>query len=200
MQRCCVNFVKIASYLLPMKHLFLKYSWLPVLLLLSSCWKEPNYPAEPSIEFKSISQENIKDTLGNEVVRIYIALNFKDGDGNLGLNEEEILNAPYNDPADAKKQNNFFIKAYFQDKGQFVPYPELVLENGYRFPRLEPTNQIQSLEGELRYFFDINPTLIPFKFPDYKSGDLVKFDIYITDRNFNKSNTIQTEAVPVNEP
>ncbi len=183
-----------------MKQLFLKFSWLPVMLLLVSCWKEPVYPPEPSIEFKSISQQLTKDTSNNDVVRILVALDFKDGDGDLGLNPEEILLPPYNDPSDPKKANNYFITPYMKINGQFVPYPELTLSNGYRYPRLEPTNQAQSLEGTLRYTFDIFPALIPFKFPDYKSGDSVKFDIYITDRKFNKSNTITTEPVPVFEP
>jgi len=183
-----------------MKNKILKFSWIPSVFLLFSCWKEPVYPKEPSIEFNSISQLVTKDTLNNDVARIFINLKFKDGDGNLGLNAEEILNPPYNDANDPKKANNYFIQAYFKDNGQYVPYPELVLANGYRFPRLEPTDNVQTLEGELRFFFDIKQALIPFKFPSYQSGDSVKFDVYITDRNFNRSNTVTTAPVPIYEP
>lgn len=200
MQPGCVNFVKVVSSWLSMKKKILKFSWVPAVFLLMSCWKEPVYPKEPSIEFSSISQEITKDTLNKEVVRVHVALKFKDGDGDLGLDAEEILEPPYSDPNDPKKANNYFINAYMKTNGEFQPYPELTLQNGNRFPRLEPTNGVQTLEGELRFFFDIQPGLIPFKFPDYKSGDSVKFDIYITDRAFNKSNTIQTSPVPVFEP
>src|SRR5690606_12523 len=158
-----------------------------------ACNEEPVYPPEPQIEFNSIRAEIVTDDNANKVSRSVVGLNFKDGDGNLGLSDDDIAKMPYNDTQDPKKQSNYFIKAYYNNNGEYVLYPELVLQNGYRYPRLNPNNDAQSLEGELRFYFDIQTSLIPLKFPNYRSGDLFRFEIFILDRDFNASNIVTTE-------
>src|SRR5688572_8885038 len=110
-----------------MKHLFLKYGWLPVMLLFSACMKEPVYPKEPSITYNSITQQKKQDALGNPVIELKIAVDYKDGDGNLGLSEEDTL-APFNDVPGNKFKNNYFVKAFVSPKGQsqFQPYEPFI--------------------------------------------------------------------------
>lgn len=172
-----------------MKHLFLKYGWLPALLLFSACMKEPVYPDEPNISFNSITQQKKQDALGNPVVELKIAVNFKDGDGNLGLSEEDTL-APFNDTPGNKFKNNYFVKAFVSPKGQskFQPYEPFIPYDG-RFLRLSPDDGSRTLEGELRYTINILPGF------DFQSGDRIKFNIQIADRSLHLSNTIETEPI-----
>ena len=60
----------------------------------SSCFTPPEFPVEPEIKFNDVL---FKD-LTNEADSLIILIDFKDGDGNLGLEKDEIL-APYNDRA-----------------------------------------------------------------------------------------------------
>lgn len=189
-----------------MKRISYKYAGLFLILaLFAGCMKEPVYPNEPQIEFNSIHSEIVKNSLGNVLPRIFIKLNFKDGDGNLGLNTSDLANAPFNDTVnvvngvkiiDRTKARNYFVKAFFKKGNQFVPYPNLVSKEGYRFLRLDPDNKKHSLEGELDYYLDV-VFPIDIDFPEYESGDSVKFEIYVVDRSLNKSNIIQTAPVAV---
>ena len=170
--------------------------------------KEPEYPETPQIEFNSIRSETVTNPFGRQIPRINIKLNFKDGDGDLGLSKEDISEYPFNDTltivnddtiVDKTKSNNYFIKAFYKDKNGYVPFANLTFKDGYRFPRLNPDNEKRTLEGELNYYYDI---ILPIslEFPSYKSGDSLKFEVYVTDRNFNRSNTITTDPVAVYEP
>ena len=172
-----------------MKHLFLKYSWLPVLLLFASCMEEPDYPDKPQIGFNYISQQQKQDALGNAVIEVTVAISFKDGDGNLGLSEKDTL-APYNDTPGNKFKNNYFVDAFIQLKGQteFQPYTPFIPYGG-RFLRLAPDSGSRTLEGELRYKFTVLPGF------DLQTGDKMKFKIQIADRSLNLSNTIETDPI-----
>ena len=172
-----------------MKNLFLKFSWLPVLLLLSACWKEPSFPKEPNITFSSISQRSTKDALGNAVLEIQIALNFQDGDGNLGLGIGDTL-APFDDVPGNKFKNNYFVDAFvkFPNQADFSPYTPGIPYTG-RFMRLAPDNGARPLEGELRYTFNIFPGF------DLQNGDEMQFRIQIADRNLNLSNIVETDPI-----
>ena len=171
-----------------MKNLFLKFSWLPVLLLLSACWKEPIFPKEPTISFGSITQQQKKDALGNTVLEIKIALNFQDGDGNLGLGIGDTL-APFDDVPGNKYKNNYFVEAFvkYPNQKEFSSYNPGIPYTG-RFMRLPPDNGVP-LEGELRYTFNIFPGF------DLQNGDEMKFRIQVADRNLNLSNIIETEPI-----
>jgi hypothetical protein len=174
-----------------MKNILLKYTWLLALLCfsLSGCWKEPVYPKEPEIEFNSISQKQSFDALGNPVIEITIALDFKDGDGNMGLDAEETQ-PPYNDVPGNKFKNNYFINAFLSRKNEteFGPYNPPISYNG-RFLRLDDNNLGRALEGQLRYTFNIFPGI------DLDKGDKLKFQIQVADRALNLSNIVETAPI-----
>jgi len=174
-----------------MKNLFLKFSWLPVLLLLSACWKEPSFPKEPSITFNSINQQATKDKFGNAIVRVKVALNFQDGDGDLGLGIGDTL-APFDDVPGNKFKNNYFVEAFakFPGQAEFSPYDPGIPYTG-RFMRLDPDNGVRPLEGELRYEFDVYPGF------DLQNDDQMRFRIQIADRKLNLSNTIETDPITI---
>ena len=175
-----------------MKNLFLKFSWLPVLLLLTACWKEPSFPKEPNITFSSITPRATKDKFNNPIIRIKVALNFQDGDGNLGLGIGDTL-APFDDVPGNKFKNNYFVDAFVKYPGQteFSPYNPSTITYTGRFMRLGPDNGIRPLEGELRYEFDVYPGF------DLQNGDQMKFRIQIVDRNLNLSNSVETDPITI---
>lgn len=173
-----------------MKQLMLKYSFLPLLVLLTSCWKEPNYPKEPEIEPSYVTQKTIRDLLDNPVAEVTIAIKFKDGDGDLGLNDEDILKPPFNDVPGNKFVNNYFVETLIEQNGVYVLY-ETNITDAYtgRFLRLDPDNKGRTIEGELRRSFEV-----PEGF-DITDGTKMKFRIQIADRSLNLSNTIETEPI-----
>ncbi len=61
---------------------------------MSGCFNPPELPVEPEIVFNDVL---FKD-LTNEADSLIIIVDFQDGDGNLGLEKDEIL-APFNDKA-----------------------------------------------------------------------------------------------------
>ena len=59
-----------------------------VLCTLASCYKDPNYPIRPKITFNDLQIREVTQTIGGLPItrtQISIALNFTDGDGDLGL-------------------------------------------------------------------------------------------------------------------
>src|SRR5687767_9833359 len=110
-------YCKVSPSLSPMKQLMLKYSFLPLLVLLTSCWKEPNFPKEPEIEPSYVTQKTIRDVFGQPVAEVTIAIKFKDGDGDLGLNDEDILKPPFNEVPGNKFTNNYFVETLIEQNG-----------------------------------------------------------------------------------
>jgi hypothetical protein len=181
-----------------MKPLFLKYSWLPFLLLFSACMKEPVYPPEPQIEIKSITARTIYDEFRQtNVAEIKITLRFKDGDGNLGIDNANPADslAPF-DYANGfnKFHYNYFIETYFESDGEFKLVNLPISLNG-RYPLLNPDGEKRALEGELLYTID---DLVTAWFPlSFKSGDRIKFRVTIADRALNLSNTVESDPVQI---
>ncbi|NLR89568.1 MULTISPECIES: hypothetical protein [Flammeovirga] len=175
-----------------------------ILLMLSSCFGEPEFPLEPEIEFAWIENYNSEEKKDS----VYIAFTFKDGDGDLGLDPEDN-EGPYapktidpvnGDTIDNKYHNNYFVEVLRKEEDgtyQPVTYEGETNFNG-RFPMLNTSGRDRPLEGELRYgivlWFDG-----VFESPLYK-GDSVKFNIHICDRALNESNEITTEGIEIGSP
>src|SRR5690242_16348404 len=78
------------------------FRWLAIVvfcgIVVSSCFDPPEYPDTPDISFKSLTF--VKGGLqanGNKAAdTIVLILNFKDGDGDVGVSSDELA-PPYND-------------------------------------------------------------------------------------------------------
>ncbi|KPM48896.1 hypothetical protein [Jiulongibacter sediminis] len=115
---------------------------------------------------------------------IVINVHFQDGDGDLGLGEEDKANAQKNDDF------NYIIKPYRMRNGVFQPYDPLVPLSGY-FPLLKIDEKPGPLEGTLSY-------TIQFFHSFTRKNDTLRFDIQIKDRAGNLSNVTETEPIIVN--
>ncbi len=170
----------------------------------SSCIKAPDYPVEPTITFNQIESIYAPPTAQSSTPKdtIVFIIDFQDGDGDLGLDPDDVAVAPYKDPTgghnNLSKANNFLIQAFKLNKttGLFAPYytPNQGFpgENDSTYPRLETDKSMRPapVKGTMRFKLPlrINRT-------DYAIGDIFKFEVSIMDRAFHQSNTITTTPV-----
>ena len=162
------------------------------LILWTSCEKNPNFSTTPEITFNSITQEVVFDplTLVN-TDSITITLDFKDGDGDLGLNSGESNTGKYV----GIYAKNFYLTFFKKTNGVFKditfdgPVP---LDYGGTFEKLAPTDEIAPIQGTLSNHL----LLLQINNPDFISQhDTLRFEVYIYDRELNRSNTITTSEI-----
>lgn len=165
---------------------------IPVLLILllsvGSCKKYEEYPPEPTISYLDFVV--LRDAQGIDQ-RGVLKFSYTDGDGNIGLYPHDTM-PPY--------EYNLFIKYFELQNGIFE---EVLLINSYynedtvlvhdtatfngRIPILTPAGKNKAIRGEVEDTLFINNPLSQF--------DTIKFDVYIEDRDFNKSNVISTPPI-----
>ncbi|KUG07305.1 hypothetical protein [Solirubrum puertoriconensis] len=160
---------------------------------LTACEDAPDYPDTPSIQFKSITAERVTPTTGETPYnRIYVTVAYKDGDGDLGLSEEDIQSPPFNS---GRYSQNYFITMFRQNSsGVFEQYVPFIPFNG-RFPRmLEPNEKSQPIRGDLTYeiYKGIGFSITD---PNFRPGTKIKFNIQIVDRALHESNVITTDEL-----
>lgn len=167
-------------------------------LLFAGCESAPNYSVEPVIEFKSIRAQRVTPTNGETAYNlIYVTVNYKDGDGDLGLSEEDRKNPPFNNTMPASYNEyyyNYYVTLYWFDGQRFQPYNSAISYNG-AFPRLlTEADKPQPIRGELTYRpggesgFTITER-------EFRPGTRLKFDIQVVDRALHKSNIITTDEL-----
>ncbi|MEL6862852.1 MAG: hypothetical protein AAFP19_00475 [Bacteroidota bacterium] len=157
----------------------LKY--LSVLLLglsLSFCTKPPDYPAEPIIEFISISRDTVVQKTINDVV--FVTIGFTDGDGNLIANDT-THSVFVRDP---RADNDFAVKPF-----GIPEIPEQGANNGISG---EITLRIDEAGGFCCYYengqFPCQPSTL-------QPVDTLIFEIQMEDKDGNKSNIIETAPI-----
>ena len=167
-------------YLIQIKRMFPKnalyFIFLPILMI-SACKKAPNYPKEPSItlkEFRVVSyQSNKTDT-------VFIALNFKDGDGDLG-----------NDPL-IPNNKDFFVQIQRKENGIFNPVNLGALNFDAALPLLSPYRAVGPIDGIINRKIGLE---FPPALDTLAQYDTLKFEFRIKDRASNYSNWIETDTM-----
>jgi len=158
-------------------------------LAVSSCINPPDYPDTPSIEFKTITKERFR-TDGGLIDSVKVTVSFKDGDGDLGLSNQDT-NPPYDyGNGQNRYYNNYFIQPQIQQTdGTFKNYD--VGTGGYdsRYPVLNTSGRSEPLKGDLTLNLVFSAGL-PFR-----AGTVVRFQVNIVDRALNESNVITTEPI-----
>lgn len=168
----------------------------------SSCLKAPDYPTTPAITFNSLKKTYVAPPTPGATASdtLEFAIDFQDGDGDLGLDDADTKVPPYNSPTGGHNNlatsNNYFIQPFKRVNGAFVPF--YTPNGGYpgeydgRYPRLETTtdNKPAPLKGTLRY-----KLRIPLNRTSYTPGDVFRFEISILDRALHQSNTVTTSEV-----
>lgn len=145
-------------------------------LLLVSCREIKKFPLEPYIEYKNFTKiDNGTNTDNKGILAIY----FTDGDGNIGLEENE------NDTS-----YNFFMNYFEKQNGTWVKV-DFSSSANFRLPIINTSDEEQALEGiiELEIFYN-NPL---------SQYDTIQFECWLFDRANNESNHIFTSPIIVNK-
>lgn len=147
-------------------------------ILLLSCEKEPNdYPIEPILYYHGISANTVYLSDTTSVIRI--DLSFTDGNGDIGLDEDELV------PAIFLKDSRDTTEAPYTYS---FPFP-------YIAPWLRPENG--SLEGSVNLNLDENYFSIKDTAQIALGSDTLVFKIFIRDDAGNVSNTVTTDTIYV---
>jgi hypothetical protein len=146
-----------------------------VLFCLQSCTEKRDYPMIPEIEYDSFVLFEKVNSYGDTVLAGELKFTLTDGDGDVGLRTYDTL--PPDDTSKVyliffEKTNNSYTEIYSEDT------------LNYRIPYLTPVGNNKNLKAEIIIDFDY------FLEPQYY--DTVKYDFYIVDRAFNKSNIEST--------
>lgn len=146
--------------------------------ILYACDKLETYSELPSVEFKQVYLADTVDVLGNDVKLQNITVVVIDGDGNLGLNSGDTVA----DFAPGKEYyNNLFIQISAKQDGTYNSLTKLSENLKYRIPYKAPIGQNKYLKAEVKIKVEI-----PLGYFDY---DTVRYEIFVYDRDFNKSET-----------
>lgn len=140
-----------------------------------ACVIAPDYPLEPVLTYSGISKNTIVQGVSN-TDSLYISVDFTDGDGDLGTEDENIFNIFLID----KRTDNL------QDK--FIT------------PYVPPAGASNGISGEMKIlvyttccFFPDN--IPPCENPPQYPTDTIEYELYILDRAGNESNHIITEPI-----
>ena len=162
-----------------MKQLFFLFLCLNLIFTsFTSCVKENKFPHQPIIEFKKFVLYE------NDSADCFI--NFKDGDGDIGIFDGDKIS-----PDDLKMKY-----LYKEPGGTFLPVDSSfgtskfdTLFYGYRVPNITPEGQYKGLDGEIKIKFRTAPLFGPHA--------IIKFEITLKDRAGNTSNMVTTNEITV---
>ena len=147
-----------------------------LLVIPSACREIKEFSPIPYIEFVSLTKiDNGTDKDEKGILKIY----FTDGDGNIGLENNE------NDSS-----FNFFIDYYEKQNGSFVKVDLLSTFNA-RIPMLNNSDEDKALEGTI----EIETYIVNY----ISTYDTVQLECWLIDRDSNESNHIFTPAFKINK-
>jgi len=151
-----------------------------LLTLFFACKKREEFSDIPYLEFIKYEIKDSIDALGNITKLCELHLFFTDGDGDIGLFEEDTI-APFD--------YNLFIN-YFEMKNNSLQQIIDTLNPPYhiRIPNLTPTGQNKSLKVDLKYDVDIT----------YRNSDTIKFELKLFDRALNESEWVSSSLIILN--
>ncbi|WP_426058921.1 hypothetical protein [Hymenobacter sp. B1770] len=173
---------------------------------LDSCISAPDYDIVPEIEFKELTVGRSRPGGGSlSTDTLKFAVDYRDGDGDLGLSSNDIQNAPYNSktggPNNRGYSFNYFIQLYLKEpSGRFVAFNPGGVAGEYdgTYPRLEksfnPDAKPGPIRGTLRYKLPIFLDGVIFK-----PGQVFRAEISIMDRALRQSNKVTTSEVTLGQ-
>ena len=151
-------------------------------LILSACTKHEVYSVIPRIEYKSFDKIPNGTSSDNKA---YMTINFKDGDGDIGLNAGDTF-PPFN-PGNPYYYN--FIIDYYELQGDSFVKIDLPITNNSRIPYIEPNLAELGIKGEIEIELYFNNIM--------SDADSIRYEMYIIDRALHKSNVIMTPSIYV---
>jgi hypothetical protein len=146
-----------------------------ILISSGSCVNAPEFSEIPKITFVGMSKDTMRQGL-NQQDSIIITFHFEDGDGDIGR------------MSTAEANNVFLIDTR---TGQ--------IDNTFGIPFIPPQGSSNGIEGEVHIKVYstccIHPVEDPCTPSTQRPFDMLMYEIYITDRAGNQSNTIETSMI-----
>lgn len=152
-----------------------------IALSLFSCLDVDKYPIEPAISFSYFNLTDTIDDLGNNITLYTFAIDFTDGDGDIGLEENDTI-SPFN-PGSPYYYNLWVTP--FEKNNEIYTEIQTAIPFHARIPYLTPSGQNQSLKGEIKYDVTVSDLV----------ADTVTFNIQLIDRALHESNIIETPYI-----
>lgn len=160
-----------------------RFAFIALLIFSFGCLKEENFSNIPQITFISHTLVKTTDQLGNKVWNGTIKFEFKDGDGNFGLDTPDSTTLP-------AYRYNLFLTRFEKKHGAFVEIPDSTLPAplSYTIPIVEPDGNNKRQKGTVTVVIQylVQP------------ADTIKYSFYIKDRDLNISNTAVTGEIIFN--
>ena len=155
---------------------FSKIAFILVLIsLLFACKKSDQFSDIPYLEFRKYQLKDSVDALGNIAKICELHLYFTDGDGDIGLFDEDTI-APFD--------YNLFVN-YFETQNDSLQQINVSPPFHIRIPNLTPSGQNKSLKVNLKYDMDLT----------YRNSDTIKFELKLFDRALNESDWVGTGLI-----
>jgi len=160
------------------------FSVLLILLGLTACIKEQQYPLEPVIAFRQYGV--VRDVSNYDSLGV-LTISYTDGDGDIGLYDSDTVE-PY--------KYNFYLTFLQMKNGQLTPLIPADSSLGFnaRIPILMPTGRNKNIKGDIS--IDIQLTYARFLL----QSDTIAFDVYIKDRALHQSNVVRTPLFLIAKP
>ena len=149
-----------------------------LLTLFFTCKKREEFSEIPYLEFTKYEIKDSVDALGNITKLCELHLYFTDGDGDIGLFDEDTI-PPF--------EYNLFVN-YFEMKNDSLQQINVNPPYHIRMPNLIPTGQNKSLKVDVKY--DVNVT--------YRNSDTIKFELKLFDRALNESEWVSSSLIILN--
>jgi hypothetical protein len=152
--------------------------------MLTCCIKKDEFPIVPVIKWEGYSV--LRNGAGYDSLA-FLKISYTDGDGNIGLNEWDTV-APY--------KYNFFVKMFQMknDSLQEIIFPDSTINFNGRIPMLTPVGKNKNIKGDIEMMLEI------YFASAILTSDTIAFELYIQDRDLNKSNIIETPLLPISRP
>ena len=150
---------------------------LVLILLLLGCKKREQFSDIPYLEFRGYQIKDSVDILGNTTKICELHLYFTDGDGDVGLFDEDTV-APFD--------YNLFVN-YFEMINDSLRQINSSPPFHIRIPNLTPTGQNKSLKVNVKY--DINVT--------YRHSDTIQFELKLFDRALHESEWVSSGLIRI---
>ena len=149
-----------------------------LLTLFFACKKKESFSDIPYLEFTKYELKDSVDALGNITKLCELHIYFTDGDGDIGLFEQDTI-PPF--------EYNLFVNYYEMNNGN-LQIQNLTLPYHIRIPNLTPTGQNKSLKVDVKYDVDVS----------YRNSDSIKFELKLFDRALNESDWVSSSLIILN--
>ncbi|MBN2662611.1 MAG: hypothetical protein JXR68_03080 [Bacteroidales bacterium] len=154
-----------------------------IIVALSSCLTQQNYPITPQIDFRQVIVTEVTDILGNRLLYMNLYFKILDGDGNFGFKDGDTL---YENGDTIS--NNFLITMFYIYNGNIYEFQSDTLLLDGRIPWTNPVGLNEYYKATVIYDLPLS----------FSFTDSIKFSFYVIDNDLNRSNTQSTMWIPPN--